>query len=133
MAILELEQSGGIAVVELATPPVNALEACVLEELTDLFTRFASDSSVRAAVITGHGRSFSAGLNLKVVPDLDLMGQRRLIAALNDCYGTLYSWPKPLVAAVSGRATRRSRPWPWYWSYFRSERRAALPLHLRLQ
>jgi enoyl-CoA hydratase len=38
------------------------------------------------------------------VPHLDLAGQRRLIAALNDSFGTLYAWPKPLVAAVNGHA-----------------------------
>ena len=94
----------GIAVVTLGNPPVNALDAPLLEELTGLFERLGAEAAVRAAVITGHGRAFSAGLDLKTVPELDRLGQRHLVGAMNDCFGTLYGWPKPLVAAVNGHA-----------------------------
>ena len=94
----------GIAVVTLSNPPVNAMDAPLLEELTGLFEGLGAAAAVRATVITGHGRAFSAGLNLKTVPELDRLGQRRLIDAMNDCFGTLYGWPKPLVAAVNGHA-----------------------------
>ncbi|MFO1079470.1 MAG: enoyl-CoA hydratase/isomerase family protein [Reyranellaceae bacterium] len=92
----------GIALVTLANPPMNALTTAVLEETAGLFQRLTGDPAVRAAVVTGAGRAFSAGLDLKLAPTLDEAGQRRLVAALNDCYGTLYAWPKPLVAAVNG-------------------------------
>ena len=104
MTSLNITRSGGIATVTLAVPPVNAMDSTSLEELTAAFEELACDFKVSAAVLTGKGNAFSAGLNLKVTPDLDLAGQRRLIAALNDCFGTLYAWPKPLVAAVNGHA-----------------------------
>ncbi len=94
----------GIAVVTLVRPPVNAMDAGLLEELAALFEGLEADSAVRAAVITGEGRAFSAGLDLKAVPDLDCAGRRRLVGALNASFGTLYAWPKPLVAAVNGHA-----------------------------
>lgn len=94
----------GIAVVTMAKPPMNTMDSAVLEGLTAMFERLAGDPDVKAAVLTGEGAAFSAGLDLKTVPHLDLAGQRRLIAALNDCFGTLYAWPKPLVAAVNGHA-----------------------------
>jgi enoyl-CoA hydratase len=94
----------GIAVVTLANPPMNAMDAALLGELAALFEGLAADPSVRAAVIAGEGPAFSAGLNLKTTPGLDRLGQRRLIDALNDSFGTLYAWPKPLVAAVNGHA-----------------------------
>src|ERR1700761_6904748 len=89
-------QPDGIAVVTLAHPPLNVMDAPLLEELTGLFEGLAAEAGVRAAVITGEGRAFSAGLDLKLVPTLDRLGQRRLVDALNDCFGTLYAWPKPL-------------------------------------
>jgi len=94
----------GIAVVTLANPPMNAMDACLLEELASLFEGFAGDHGVRAAVVAAEGPAFSAGLDLKSVPQLDRPGQRRLVRALNDGFGTLYAWPKPLVAAVNGHA-----------------------------
>lgn len=98
------KRSDGIAVVTLARPPMNAMDAGLLEELAALFDDLEADGDVRAAVITGEGRAFSAGLDLKTVPDLDLTGRRRLVDALNRSFGTLYAWPKPLVAAVNGHA-----------------------------
>src|SRR5690349_4556613 len=94
----------GIAIVTLANPPMNAMNACLLEQLAALFEGLAADRAVRAAVVAAEGPAFSAGLDLKSVPHLDRLGQRRLVDALNDCFGTLYSWPKPLVAAVNGHA-----------------------------
>ena len=94
----------GIAVVTLANPPINAMDAALLEKLANLFEGLAADRAVRAAVIAADGPAFSAGLDLKTTPGLDRLGQRRLIDALNDGFGTLYGWPKPLVAAVNGHA-----------------------------
>jgi enoyl-CoA hydratase len=95
-------QDDGVAVVILANPPMNAMQSGLLEELATLFEGLAVNPAVRAAVIVGEGRAFSAGLDLKQVPQLDRPGKRRLVDALNDCFGTLYAWPKPLVAAVNG-------------------------------
>ena len=105
MSALNLTIAGdGIAVVTLANPPMNAMDAGLLEELANLFEGLAADRAVRAAVIAADGPAFSAGLNLKTVPGLDRLGQRRLVDALNEGFGTLYAWPKPLVAAVNGHA-----------------------------
>ena len=104
MPALKLVRHNGVAVVTLDYPPVNALDSVLLRELAELFAKLARDRSIGAAVITSEKRSFSAGLNLKVARDLGLEGQRRLIAALNDCFGILYGWPKPLIAAVNGHA-----------------------------
>ena len=104
MSALKIADRDGITVVTFARPPVNAMDSASLEELVATFERLAGDVAVKAAVLTGEGNAFSAGLDLKTVPHLDLAGQRRLIAALNDSFGTLYAWPKPLVAAVNGHA-----------------------------
>src|SRR5829696_1430324 len=105
MSILKLSiAEDGIAVVTLASPPMNPMDAVLLEKLANLFEGLAADRAVRAAVIAADGPAFSAGLDLKTTPGLDRLGQRRLVDALNDCFGTLYAWPKPLVAAVNGHA-----------------------------
>lgn len=104
MTLRTAAPNDGIAVVTLANPPMNTMDSPMLEELAATFDRLAADAQVRAVVLAAEGAAFSAGLDLKTVPDLDVAGQRRLIAALNDSFGTLYAFPKPLVAAVNGHA-----------------------------
>jgi enoyl-CoA hydratase len=101
---LKFTRQAEIAMVTLDHPPMNVMDATLLEELAGLFEGLAAEETVRGAVIAAEGRAFSAGLDLKAIPGLDRLGRRRLIDALNDCFGTLYTWPKPLVAAVSGHA-----------------------------
>src|SRR5688500_14618951 len=105
MSTLKLSiANGGIAVVTLANPPMNTMDATLLEKLANLFEGLAAGGSIRPAVVVADGPACSAGLDLKTVPSLDRLGQRRLVDALNDGFGTLYAWPKPLVAAVNGHA-----------------------------
>lgn len=82
MRTLKIADSDGIAIVTFARPPVNTMDSTSLEELTATFERLAGDAAVKAAVLTGEGSAFSAGLDLKMVPNLDLAGQHRLITAL---------------------------------------------------
>src|SRR6516225_9963317 len=81
MSALKIADRDGITVVTFARPPVSAMDSASLEELAATFERLAGDVAVKAAVLTGEGNAFSAGLDLKTVPHLDLAGQRRLVAA----------------------------------------------------
>src|SRR5258707_14412320 len=90
----------GIAVVTLAHPPVNAMDARLLEELANLFEGLAADRAVHAAVIAADGPAFSDGLDLKTVPRLDPLGQRRLVDALYVWVRTLSACAQPPAATV---------------------------------
>ena len=95
----------GIAVVTLTHPPVNALDAPLLEGLAGLFEGLASERSVRVPLCSPAKAAPSRpGSTSKLVPELDWLGRRRLVDAMNECFGALYAWPKPLVAAVNGQA-----------------------------
>ena len=60
------EPSEGVKVVTLSRPEAaNALNTAMGEELLALWTELARDVSVRAAVLTGAGRFFCAGADLK--------------------------------------------------------------------
>jgi enoyl-CoA hydratase len=94
---------GEVAVVTLDRPPVNALDAELLEALTATAARLAAERPA-AVVLTGAGRCFSAGMDLRTTPQLDAGGQRRTVAALNDAFAAWYRLPLPVVAAVGGPA-----------------------------
>jgi enoyl-CoA hydratase len=66
MAELEFEKRDAIALVRINRPErLNALNRTVLEGLADAFTEIEADPKVRVAVLTGTGRAFSVGLDLR--------------------------------------------------------------------
>ena len=64
-------RSGSVATVELARGKVNAIDAELLEELGATLEHLEHDDEVRAVVLTGSGRVFSAGVDLRRVVDSD--------------------------------------------------------------
>lgn len=107
-AVLSIARNGAIATLALARPQVhNAFDDALIAELTCALEGLAADPSVRALVLTGTGKTFSAGA------DLDWM--RRMAAAseadnladslrLARLMRTLDEFPKPTVARVNGSA-----------------------------
>jgi enoyl-CoA hydratase len=55
-------------------------------------------------VITGRERFFSAGMDLKAVPELSAGQQRETVGAINRLFSGWYAFPRPVVAAVNGHA-----------------------------
>ena len=100
---LRLERSGGDVVwCTLERPPLNLLEPTLIAALRGTFAVLARDASVRAAVITGSGRAFTAGMDVHVLRDLDVARARTLITELHEAIETVHHAPFPVVAAVNG-------------------------------
>jgi enoyl-CoA hydratase len=57
-----------------------------------------------AVVITGRERFFSAGMDLKAVPELAPAEQRQTVDGINRLFSGWYAFPRPVVAAVNGHA-----------------------------
>lgn len=104
MSFIRTTREGSVAVVTLARPPANAMDAAGLDELSDEIDRLGHDTDVAAVVITGEGRVFSAGLDLKALSGLDDAGQKALIEALNRAFLTVYACPRLVVGAINGHA-----------------------------
>ena len=95
-----------VAVIQLANPPVNALSTTMMNELTYELDRISEDDSVRAVVLTGEGRAFCAGADLKSRKDTikgpgDLPQHSR---RTRECFHAIRECTKPVVAAVNGPA-----------------------------
>lgn len=100
---VRIEQQDNVAVVTLARPPANAMTTESLNEVADVFERLALEDDAEAVVLTGEGRSFSGGLDLRQL-GRDADAQEALIEALNRAFLSVYSCPKLVVAAINGHA-----------------------------
>jgi enoyl-CoA hydratase/carnithine racemase len=101
--MLQLDDSRPTAVLSLDHGKVNALDVEVLDALTARLAALAG-AGCSALVLTGAGRAFSAGVDLFRVLEGGDSYARRLIPALGSAFEALFTFPKPVVAAVNGAA-----------------------------
>jgi len=101
---IDVVHRGQVAIVTLKRPPANAMNLELTEDIATLFQGLGRDKSVRSVILTGHGKSFCAGVDLKVVPNFDEIRQRRMVNALNRAFYHVYSCPVPVVGAINGHA-----------------------------
>jgi len=66
--LIEVDRAGRVAIVTLRHPPANAMNVELTEEIAAVFQTLGEDRSVRSIVLTGQGKSFCAGVDLKTVP-----------------------------------------------------------------
>jgi enoyl-CoA hydratase/carnithine racemase len=103
-AAIRVERRGGVVRCTLDRPPLNLLEPGLIGSLRATFRELAADPSVRVAVVTGAGRAFTAGMDVRVLRDLDVAGATALIAALHDAIQAVHTAPFPVIAALNGHA-----------------------------
>jgi 2-(1,2-epoxy-1,2-dihydrophenyl)acetyl-CoA isomerase len=99
----------GVATIELNRPEVmNAWGKDLGSDLREAVDAAASDDAVRAVVITGAGRGFCSGADLKGGFEPGPDGKPDVQSALRERYHPVISsirrMPKPVVAAVNGAA-----------------------------
>jgi len=102
--VVRLERHDAVGVVRIDRPKVNALNVDAVEGLDETCAQIEADSSLRAAVVYGGERTFSAGA------DLDEMAQgspdeiRRRVGALQRVCDRIEQLSVPTIAAINGYA-----------------------------
>ncbi len=101
--IVLVEKQDAVALVTLNRPDaLNALSTALRTEICKTFRELAKDDSIRAVVLTGAGRAFTAGVDLKEAGEKGFAlgageAEIDLAAALTD-----YPWP--IIGAINGFA-----------------------------
>ena len=96
---MDVEVTDGVSVVRLDRPPVNALDLDLVEDAV------ATLGSLEGpVVITGVGKCFSAGVDLRAVVDGGREYTERFLDAMPAAFLAVFDYPGPVVAAINGHA-----------------------------
>jgi enoyl-CoA hydratase len=101
-AAIRVERRGGVVRCTLDRPPLNLFEPGLIATLRSTFVTLSADPAVRVVVVAGGGRAFTAGMDVRVLRDLDPAGATALIDALHDAIDAVHRAPFPVIAAVHG-------------------------------
>jgi len=105
MSVVKLERQGPVALVTLDRPEaLNALNREMLEDLQRIFTDLDADPGLRAVVLTGSGKAFVAGADIKEMADFTLDQARAFAQAGQRVMDLIAGFPQPVIAAVNGFA-----------------------------
>jgi 2-(1,2-epoxy-1,2-dihydrophenyl)acetyl-CoA isomerase len=105
---VKFSRDGGVATIQLNSPErMNAWSAGVSDNLSAALREAGADDDVRAVVLTGTGRAFCSGADLKANAQEAQAGELDTDATLrayNPIITAMREMPKPVITAVNGAA-----------------------------
>jgi enoyl-CoA hydratase len=103
VSVLKVEQSGGIATLTLDRPDaLNALSRELRSAISQTFTALREAGDVRVVILTGSGRAFTAGIDLK---ELGAEGSVSDSGATDgSMVDAIHRFPGPVIGAINGHA-----------------------------
>jgi len=103
--IVLVERRGAVALVTLNRPDaLNALNRALRAEIVRVFTELKDDAGIRAVVLTGAGRAFTAGIDLKEAGQTGFaLGADEDSKSINMA-AALEAYPWPIIGAINGFA-----------------------------
>lgn len=103
MAVSTSHGDGGVTVITLDFPPVNAVPVQGWFDLADALATAGKDSATHVVVLRAEGRGFCAGVDIKEIQHTE--GHDAIVGANRGCYaafGAVYECAVPVIAAVQG-------------------------------
>jgi 2-(1,2-epoxy-1,2-dihydrophenyl)acetyl-CoA isomerase len=101
--LVEVRQDGNVAIVTLNRPDkLNAMTDEMYTRMTELFTGFQTDDSVRAVIVTGAGRAFCSGSDVTSMVNTNVAAGRARMQTRHAMINAIANLEKPVIAAVRG-------------------------------
>lgn len=108
MEFIKLERDEGIATLTLNRPAtLNSWNQKMRDELRDAVRALVADDALRVLVITGEGRAFSAGEDVRGMQGLTELGTkgfRRVARDIHNVFDEIEAMEVPVIAAINGVA-----------------------------
>jgi|SRR5690625_60794 len=96
---------GHVAQITIDSPPANALSSAIINEIDKQLDKIEKDSSIKAIVLHGEGRFFSAGADIKEFTDVkDPKQFSQLSANGQKVFERIENFSIPVIAAIHGAA-----------------------------
>src|SRR5699024_4118297 len=106
MSKILYEVKNQIATITMNRPEsYNAITADFVNEFNQIMSEAKKDENIRALILTGSGKGFCSGADLKVIEDQDLTDfdvGRRFMEEAHHLAKEIYHFPVPVIAAVNG-------------------------------
>lgn len=104
MEFVHVSINDGIAEANLKRGKVNALNKPAVEEIADCLRSLAADPETRAVILTGDGSFFSFGFDIPEFLGYSKELFAKFLQRFTGVYSYLFTYPKPVVAALNGHA-----------------------------
>jgi len=104
---IEVERKAAKSIIHLATPDnLNALDTRMSQELDNALLRCEEDESIKVIIITGKGKAFCAGGNVKAMAEAEDPEHflEELSANIHKPVHRIYNMEKVVIAAINGHA-----------------------------
>ncbi|MEE4358292.1 MAG: enoyl-CoA hydratase/isomerase family protein [Desulfococcaceae bacterium] len=99
------EKNQGIAFIRLNRPKVlNAMNKQLWMEFQEALEDAGNDAEIKAVIITGEGRAFSTGADLKESKNRTMEAYRDYLETLQEASRKIIRFEKPTIAAINGYA-----------------------------
>ncbi|HWZ42629.1 MAG TPA: enoyl-CoA hydratase-related protein [Candidatus Saccharimonadales bacterium] len=97
-AIHRADAADGVVVLEIDNPPMNAMSSYMLKQMAEVLGELEGDSTIRAVVLTGRGRAFCSGADLKEAA----RGGGEDLASFGRMLEMVAASRAPVIAAING-------------------------------
>ncbi|MGI8316853.1 enoyl-CoA hydratase [Halobacillus mangrovi] len=105
MSTLTMQVKEHVAEITIESPPANALSTHILKDLSEDLDRVEQDPSIKAILLKGEGKFFSAGADIKEFTSLqDASDYQSLASKGQQLFNRIENFHIPVIAAIHGAA-----------------------------